>query len=127
MMIRNFQDCGKPISDEQISAELELPIRMVRSLLFDLVRGGILLQTFEQEGKLAGHLYQIAMPPEKITAKHLILTLNELGGSKYMNEQARSCLKTYRQIESQLDSRPASMPVAELYKTFAMPEKETRA
>lgn len=127
IMIRNFQQCGKPILDEQISAELELPIRMVRSLLFDLVRGGILLPTMEQEGKRAGHLYQIAMPPEKITAKHLILTLNELGGSKYMNDQARQCLVTYKQIEAQLNNQPADLPIAELSKSFSLPEKESRS
>ncbi len=127
MMVRNFQECGQPVSDERISAELELPIRMVRSLLFDLVRGGVLLQAADPDVKHAGHHYQIAMPPEKITAKHLILTLNELGGSKYMNDQAHSCLKTYRQIESQLDERPASLPIAELSRSFTRPEEESRS
>ena len=127
MMIRNFQDCGKPVSDEQISANLELPIRMVRSLVFDLVRGGVLLEAADPNVKHAGHYYQIAMPPEKITAQHLILTLNELGGSRYMNDQARRCLMTYRQIEALLNNRPASLPIAELSQTFSGPEGETRA
>ena len=67
------------------------------------------------------------MPPEKITAGHLILALNEIGGSKYMNDQARRCLETYQQIEAQLNNRPASLPIAELSKTFSEPEKESRA
>ena len=124
MLIRNFKHCGKPLSDEQISAELELPIRMVRSLLFDLVQAEILLLTAEPNGKGFGRHYQLAMPPEKITAEHLILSLNEIGGSKYMNDQARRCLETYQQIEAQLDSAPASLPVEELSKNFFSPGKE---
>ena len=124
MLIRNFQCCGKPLSDEQISAELELPIRMVRSLLFDLVQAKILLLTAEPNGKSFGRHYQLAMPPEKITAEHLILSLNEIGGSKYMNDQARRCLETYQQIEAQLDRAPASLPVEELSKNFFLSKEE---
>ena len=127
MLIRNFQNCGKPVSDDQISAELELPIRMVRSLLFDLVQAGILMPAAEPDEKKAGRHYQIAMPPEKITAVHLILSLNELGGSKYMNEKAQRCLETYKQIEAELNRMPASLPIAELSKSFSGPEEETRA
>ena len=59
--------------------------------------------------------------------KHLILTLNELGGSKYMNDQARQCLVTYKQIEAQLNNQPADLPIAELSKSFSLPEKESRS
>ena len=121
MLIRNFQSCGKPLSDEHISAKLELPIRMVRSLLFDLVQAEILLLAAEPDGKTFGRHYQLAMPPEKITAEHLILSLNEIGGSKYMNDQARRCLETYQQIEAQLDRMPASLPIEELSKNFFPP------
>ena len=125
IMIRNFQDCGGTLSDDQISMQLELPIRMVRSLLFDLVRGGILMPAAESGSKIRGHHYQIAVPPEKITAKHLITMLNELGGSRYMNDQTLLCLETYRKIEAQLDRMPASLPVSELSRSF-LPEKESR-
>ena len=113
MMIRNFQNCGKPLSDDEISQKLELPIRMVRSLLFDLVQTKILMQIVPGNGKRTNRIYQIAMPPEKITANYLILALNELGGSKYMNEQALHCREAYRKVEGLLDRMPANLPLAD--------------
>lgn len=113
MMIRNFQNCGTPLSDDEISQKLELPIRMVRSLLFDLVQTKILMQIVPDKGKRTSRIYQIAMPPEKITAHFLILSLNELGGSKYMNEQALHCREAYRKVEALLDRMPANMPLAD--------------
>ena len=113
MMIRNFQNCGNPLSDDEISQKLELPIRMVRSLLFDLVQTKILMQIVPGNGKRTNRIYQIAMPPEKITAHYLVLALNELGGSKYMNEQALYCREAYRKVEALLDRMPANLPLAD--------------
>ena len=113
MMIRNFQNCGNPLSDDEISQKLELPIRMVRSLLFDLVQTKILMQIVPDTGKRTSRIYQVAMPPEKITAHYQVLALNELGGSKYMNEQALYCRETYRKVEALLDRMPANLPLAD--------------
>ena len=118
LLIRKFKQCAGSMSDDEISARLELPIRTVRTLLYDLVRGGILTPAAALNSKPAGHYYLIAMPPEKITAEFLILTLDGLGGSKYMNEQALRCLETYKKIQSQLDRMPGSLPIDELSRDF---------
>ena len=86
---------------------------MVRSLLFDLVQTKILMQIVPDTGKRTSRIYQVAMPPEKITAHYLVLALNELGGSKYMNEQALYCRETYRKVEALLDRMPANLPLAD--------------
>ena len=43
----------------------------------------------------------------------IIRALNELGGSKYMNEQALYCREAYRKVEALLDRMPANMPLAD--------------
>ncbi len=110
------------MSDNEISSRLELPIRTVRTLLYDLVRGQILTPAAPLNRKPDGHCYLIAMPPEKITAEFLIFTLDGLGGSKYMNEQALRCLETYKKIQALLDRMPGSLPIDELSRDFLKEE-----
>ena len=125
VLIRQFKQCGGPMSDEAISALLELPIRIVRALLYDLVKAGILAPAAETACKRPGHSYLIAVPPEKLTAQYLIAALDGLGGCKYMNRQSLRCLEIYRKIQSQLDRIPGNLPIDELSGDFLNQEKKS--
>ena len=114
LLVRRFKQGEGAMSDEDISSRLELPIRTVRTLLYDLVRTGIIAREVSQENDGAGHFYLIAMPTEKITVKQLLLSLDELDSSKYMNDRALQYLEEYRKIQAALDGTPADLPVDEL-------------
>ena len=120
VLIRKFRQCGGTMSDEEISVRLELPIRMVRALLYDLVRCGIITPAAPMENQRSARHYLIAMPPEKITVKQLLLSLDELDSSKYMNDRARLYLEKYRKIQDSLDQTPANLPVDELSRDFPL-------
>ena len=125
ILIRQFERRKGAMADEEISVVLELPIRMVRTLLFDLVRCGILTMTVPAGGRGGNH-YVIAMPPEQITAGHLIRSLNDLGGSKYMNEQATRCRQVYEKIQALLNEAPANLPIAQISSEF-LPEEPVQS
>jgi len=125
VLIRQFNLRKGAMTDDDISAVLELPIRMVRALLFDLVRCGILTMTVPAGGRGGNH-YVIAMPPEQITAGHLIRSLNDLGGSRYMNEQAIRCRQTYEKIQALLNEAPASLPIDQISREF-LPQEPVRS
>ena len=125
VLIRQFTLRKGAMTDDQISEVLELPIRMVRTLLFDLVRCGILTMTHSDGGRSGNH-YIIAIPPEQITAGYLIRSLNDLGGSKYMNEQAIRCRQTYEKIQALLNEAPANLPIAQLSRDF-LPEEPVQS
>lgn len=108
-----FRQHSGQFSDETLSARLEIPIRTVRTLLFDLVRTGIISEC-SVSGKQGIHLFQIAVPPEEITTGRLIRELENLGRHPYLNEYAQPYLKAFENIRKQLDTPPASLPVGEL-------------
>ena len=125
VLIRRFKNGGGAMSDEEISTRLELPIRMIRTLLFDLVRTGILIRTDPSEKRPGEHFYVIAQPVEKITAKHLILSLDGLDNGKYMNALTQKYLGEYQKILSLLDCPPASLPIDELSQQLLPERKDT--
>ena len=123
LLIRKFKQFGGPMADDEISAILELPIRTVRALLYDLVKTGILTPAAPAAPHPGSQRYLIAIPPEKITAQYLIVALDGLGGSRYMNEQALRCLEIYKKIQAQLDRMPGNLPIEELSREF-LPEEQ---
>ncbi len=41
LLIKKFENGDRPLSDSQISTQLEMPIRLVHNILFDLVESGL--------------------------------------------------------------------------------------
>lgn len=108
-----FRQHRGQLSDETLSARLEIPIRTIRALLFDLVRTGIISEC-SASGTSGIHLFQIAIPPEEITTARLIRDLENLGRHSFINEYAQPYLAAFEKIRKQLDTPPANLPVGEL-------------
>jgi membrane protein len=45
LLIQNFANGEKPVTDSQISTRLEMPIRLVHNILYDLVESGLVSET----------------------------------------------------------------------------------
>ncbi|MBU1087803.1 MAG: YihY family inner membrane protein [Candidatus Omnitrophica bacterium] len=77
LIFNSFSAGGKIWTAAAISHELEIPIRLIRQILFELVEANVLIETKELAG--AGLGYQPAHSPENITIKDIIDKLEHKG------------------------------------------------
>ncbi|GAX60836.1 membrane spanning protein ribonuclease BN-like family [Candidatus Scalindua japonica] len=77
LIIKNFSDEVKPLTASKISHTLEIPIRLVHQILYELVECGIAVETnIEEDQEFA---YQPACTITLLTIKHVIDALDKNG------------------------------------------------
>ncbi|MFC1883207.1 YhjD/YihY/BrkB family envelope integrity protein [Thermodesulfobacteriota bacterium] len=76
-LAKKFSDREAPPTASDISHELEIPIRLVRQILYELVKGGILSEVNIGEDKQSG--YQPAMDINLLTVNHVLKAMAEQG------------------------------------------------
>jgi len=75
--VLDFEAGRQPPSDEELSKLLEIPIRTVRLILYELTCSGILSEVHRKsDGALA---YQPAIPSERITPAKTLRAIEEIG------------------------------------------------
>ena len=77
LLVKKFSDRSGPPTASDISHELEIPIRLVRQILYELVRGGILSEVNIGEYREPG--YQPAMDINILTINHVLKAISERG------------------------------------------------
>ena len=81
-LIENFCQ-GKPASTaEELSCQMETPIRLVRELLFELVESGIISQARNKKGDRV-LCYQPGQDVDRLTVKFVIDALEKRGSSEF--------------------------------------------
>lgn len=121
---RSFAECRGPLSDEQISLSLEIPIRTVRNRLFEMVTAGILTETVS--GDSAGtHYYQVAVPLEKITPAFVIRSLEEVGGKRIQSRKDMRYSDLLEELRRQMDQHRGNRPLIEFTLEKAPEKKES--
>ncbi len=104
LCVKRFANEEAPLTANQISHELELPIRLVREVLFSLVEAGVLSEV--KSSVVKEDAYQPATPIEELTIKKVLDALEDSGNnmipiheSKEFNKIAE-CMESFRgQIE----------------------------
>jgi membrane protein len=76
-LVKRFTDGEKPWDAPTIAHELEIPIRLVNQILFELVESGIASEVKVDQDKNAG--FEPARDPETITIKYVIDALERRG------------------------------------------------
>ncbi len=79
MMIRNFCKGKGAYSAEDISHKLEVPIRLVRQVLFELVESGVVTKQMQESSKDV--LYQPAVDVDLLTVKYVKDALENTGSA----------------------------------------------
>ena len=79
LLIRAFAMGRKPYTGGQIAHELEMPIRLVNEILFDLTASGFAIEVKADEGKETA--YEPARDPDTLTIKNVIETLEQHGSA----------------------------------------------
>ena len=100
---------AKPLSDEQLSESLEIPIRTVRKVLFEMVAAGLLCEVYmKNENTLRAD--QPAMPLEDLTPMKVIRSLEDLGGIQLENDRDRHYYNLIRHLRGVLENLPENKP-----------------
>jgi len=78
LIVKRFAHDEEPLSDSEISQKLEIPIRLVRQTLYDLVKAGLLFESSRGDDKQNG--YQPAHDVCDITITYVLDALDHAGG-----------------------------------------------
>jgi membrane protein len=109
-LVHGFCEGEKPSEASGLSHELEIPVRLVRQLLYDLSESGILSEVKKGEDKELA--YQPAIDADKITVKFVIDRLERRGTSSIPvlrsaeMDKLSDCL---RQFDATLEKSPANV------------------
>ncbi len=77
LLTKNFSKCQKPYTATEISHILEIPIRLVRQILFELVESGIASEIHTDKYKVVA--FQPACDTSSLTIKRVINAMEERG------------------------------------------------
>ena len=77
LVIKKFENGDRPLTDSQISAQLEMPIRLVHNVLFDLVESGLVTEIKTQADK--EFAYQPARDINNLTIQYVLQALDQKG------------------------------------------------
>ncbi len=77
VLIKQFSSGEGSLTASQISRKLEIPIRLVNEILYELLEAGILSEV--KQGDAKDTFYQPARDPEVLTVKYVIDSLEEHG------------------------------------------------
>jgi membrane protein len=108
--VHRFCEGEKPSEASGLSHELEIPVRLVRQLLYDLSESGILSEAKKGEDKELA--YQPATDVDKITVKFVIDRLERRGTSSIPVLQSAEMNKLsdcLRQFDATLEKSPANI------------------
>ncbi len=79
VVIKRFTRAEKPWGNRRISTELEIPIRLVNQILYELVTSGILSEIVS--GGEEGTAYEPALDPGMLTMKYVVDALEQSGSN----------------------------------------------
>jgi len=97
MIIKNFSAGDKPVSAEMITASLKIPVRLVRDLLEDLNKSGLVSVIHENEHK--EWLYQPAMDINKLSVSFVLKRLDNKGSEHMVFSKSREYDKVNAMLE----------------------------
>jgi len=108
MLVKDFVKGSVPLSANQIAHVLEMPIRLVRQILFDLVQSSVVTETINP-GKENG--YHPALDVDQITVKYVIDAVEERGMADIPvaeTEELDILSGALDQLHSALDNAPGN-------------------
>jgi membrane protein len=77
LLVKSFDQEEQPLTAANIHDKLEIPVRLVNEILFDLVAVGVARETREDESQDVAYL--VARPLERFTIKYVLDALDERG------------------------------------------------
>lgn len=110
--VKNFVQGEKPLSDTELGRELDIPMRLMRLILFDLVEAGILIEIKNDQGQVT--YYQPARSVEALTIQYVIERLEKKGDDNIPIKQTDDLKDLKQRLEAFHELMAKSRPNAPL-------------
>jgi membrane protein len=114
-LVKNFCNGEGPLYAAEISHKLEIPIRLVRQILFELVEAGVVSEVNKEQTKEVA--YQPGCEVEKLTVKYVIDALEQRGAADIpvvKSGELSKISKCLSDFGSAIEKSPANMPLKKI-------------
>ena len=115
LVIKNFSRGDKPLTVPEISNTLEVPVRVVRQIIYELVECNIFSETKVEEPKDLA--YQPAQSIDHLTIRYVIDTLDQRGIDNIPvadTEELKSLTESLESFKDAIDKSPANKLLKDL-------------
>jgi membrane protein len=109
LLIRNFAEGIRPLTDTEISSQLRMPIRLVHSILYDLVKSKVIAQTRTREDREFG--YQPARDINTLTIKFVVDAIDQTGANNIpiaRTEEFKALTEALEKFKDEMETSPAN-------------------
>jgi membrane protein len=109
LLVRNFSRCEPPLIDSQISMRLEIPIRLLHQILYELVESGLFIETRTKDDNNFG--YQPACDINKLAIMNILEAIEQNGtdGIPFAQTQELTVLsESLKQFSEEMENSPAN-------------------
>jgi membrane protein len=97
-IVANFMNHNDPLDAAEIAEQLNIPVRTVRELIYELLNARIITETMTAKEREVA--YQPALDPSKITVGFVIETLERQGGQVPFEKETDELIKLNTIVES---------------------------
>lgn len=115
LLIRNFSSCAPPLTDSQISTRLEIPVRLLHQILYDLVESGLFIETRTKDDNIFG--YQPACDINKLTIKSILEAIEHQGSDSIpiaKTEELAVLSESLKRFNEEMEKSPANKLLSEI-------------
>jgi membrane protein len=112
LLVKNFCNGERCCDEMEISQKLEIPIRLVRQILFELVESGIISPVKSDEE--SRDTFQPALTPEMITIKYVMDALEKHGSDNIpvaQSEDLAKLLESLNKFDDLIENSPVNIPL----------------
>jgi len=109
LLIKNFEKGDRPLTDTEISNLLKIPIRLVHSILYDLVESRVVAETRTTEDQKFG--YQPARDINTLTIKFVVDAIEQNGTNSIpvaRNEEFGALSAAIEKFREDMEASPAN-------------------
>ena len=109
LLIHNFKNCLTALTDSKISERLQIPIRLLHRILYELVTSGLFIETKTDQDKKFG--YQPACDINGLTIKNVINAIEHNGVDSIPvadSEEFEVLSDSLKQFSEAMESSPAN-------------------
>jgi membrane protein len=109
LLIKNFAQGVRPLTDTEISNQLRMPIRLVHSVLYDLVNSKVIAQSRTKEDQEFG--YQPARDINTLTIKFVVDAIDQTGANNIpvaRTEEFKALTEALEKFKDEMEASPAN-------------------
>jgi membrane protein len=109
LLVKNFARGDRPLTDTDISSRLKMPIRLVHSILYDLVQSRVISETRTPEDQKFG--YQPARDISTLTIKYVVDAIDQNGTNSIpvaRTEEFETLSHALEKFRDEMEASPAN-------------------